>query len=92
MTSCMGILQRQLLIVFSVKQMVSLLKQWVKPKMAERSRVSKENGEIIEKNKTRAEGHEYPLSIDNQFEKEKFLAPYDSNFDVISSNHHRSLT
>ena len=81
MTSCMGIIQRQLFIVFSVKQLASLTKQWIKPKISERSRVKKENSEIITKNKLRARGHAYPLTIENQFEKEKFLAPYASNFD-----------
>jgi hypothetical protein len=81
MTSCMGILQRQLLVVFTGKQGASLLKQYVQPLHAARGRVKKENSEIIQKNKFRAEGHQYPLEIDNQFEKEKFLAPYESNFD-----------
>lgn len=81
MSSCMGILQRQLLIVFTLKQLASLVKQSVKPKLATRGRVNKENAEIIQKNQLRAEGHKYPLEIENQFESEKFLVPYESNFD-----------
>ena len=56
MTSCMGILQRQLFVVFTGKQTASLIKQWIKPKRAAAARVSKENAEIAKKNKLRAEG------------------------------------
>ena len=81
MSSCMGILQRQLLVVFTGKQMASLLKQYIKPKLNTRKRVNAENAEIIEKNRLRADGHKYPLEINNTLEREKFLAPYESNFD-----------
>ena len=80
-TSCIGTLKRQLATVFTLKQTISLAKQYIKPKMRARGQKKAEEGDIKKKNKDRDPAFQYPLTLDNAVEAEKFLAPYDSNFD-----------
>jgi len=79
--SCLSTLQRQLLIVFTVKSAVSLIKQVVKPSIKRGLRLRSETSSVKELNKYRPPDRQIPTTMDNPIEKQALDEPYDWNFD-----------
>ena len=77
----MSVLQRQLFVVFTGKQVMTQIKQVVKPWYQTGRRLSKENKGIRKANRMRAREDWFPLMIENPIEAERLRQPYTSNFD-----------
>jgi hypothetical protein len=80
-TSCMGVLQRQLFVVFTCKQIGQQLKQAVKPWLMHKRRMAKENQGIVQANKLRPAHDQISLMISNVVEYQRLTEPYKSSFD-----------
>ena len=87
-SSCMAVLQKQLMVVFTVKQLVSQIKQIVKPKLKRCMRVRKENKSIKKENKKAmmesvdaASAKVISTEFENPLEEEYMYEPYTSTFE-----------
>ena len=80
-SSCMSVLQQQLFVVFTGKQVASQMKQGLKPYFAKKAKLKSENKAVAKINKTRSAENQISLEFEHPEEEERMRPKYDSNFE-----------